>query len=202
MYPSDVDAPSTTDTPSRPGANPAGNTAAKTAASVRADDVDHAIDRLAARTTEARATSIGVLVWAYRTGRQLEAWLNEALEPFDLGTSDYGVLAALGFAGRRRQLAAGELSERLVQTTGGTTKTIQRLADRGLVQRAIDPDDGRRSLIELTDEGRDLSDRVLDSLAERVDADLSGLDQAGRVELLTALRALSVQLGERLGSGR
>lgn len=156
------------------------------------------IAHLADQTTAARATSVGVLVWAYQTGRQLEAWLNQALEEFDLGTSDYGVLAALGFSGRTRKLSAGELSDRLVQTTGGTTKTIQRLIDRGLVGRATDPDDGRRALIELTAAGQALADRVLESLAEKVDADLSGLDDVARADLLSALRALSVALSERM----
>ena len=161
-------------------------------------DIDGVIASLADRTTAARATSVGVLVWAYQTGRQLEAWLHEALEQFDLGTSDYGVIAALGFAGRQRRVSAGELSERLVQTTGGTTKTIRRLTARGLVRRASDPADGRRALIELTTEGRALADEVLEALAEKVDADLAGLDQAERADLLTALRGLSFALGERL----
>ncbi|MDH3706857.1 MAG: MarR family transcriptional regulator, partial [Acidimicrobiia bacterium] len=165
-------------------------------------DIDDAVAHLAEHTTAARATSVGVLVWAYTTGRQLEAWLNDALEPFDLGTSDYGLIAALGFAGRRRRLSAGELSERLVQTTGGTTKTIQRLTGRGLVQRAVDPDDGRRALIELTDAGATLADQVVEALAEKVDADLAELDQAERSDLLSALRALSTALGERLHARR
>ncbi|MGI9600580.1 MAG: MarR family winged helix-turn-helix transcriptional regulator [Acidimicrobiales bacterium] len=163
-------------------------------------DLDGAIDHLANHTTAARATSVGVLVWAYQTGRQLEAWLHDALEEFDLGTSDYGVIAALGFAGRRRQLSAGELSERLVQTTGGTTKTLQRLSERKLVRRVSDPDDGRRALIELTPEGHALAEQVLESLAEKVDADLAGLDQAERVDVLAALRGLSAALGERLAA--
>lgn len=165
-------------------------------------DIDAAIAHLADHTTTARATSVGVLVWAYISGRQLEAWLHDALEPFDLGTSDYGLIAALGFAGRRRRLAAGALSERLVQTTGGTTKTIHRLTDRGLVQRVVDPDDGRRVLIELTEAGAALSDQVVEALAEKVDADLAELDQAERADLLASLRALSIALGERLDARR
>jgi len=161
-------------------------------------ELDGAIAHLAQHTNAARATSVGVLVWAYQTGRQLEAWLHDALEEFDLGTSDYGLIAALGFAGRQRQLSAGELSERLVQTTGGTTKTIQRLMARGLVRRVDDPHDGRRALIELTADGHTLAEQVLEALAEKVDTDLGDLDQAERADLLGSLRGLSVALGERL----
>ena len=43
---------------------------------------------------------------------------------------------------------------------------------------------------------------MVEALAEKVDADLTELDQAERADLLASLRALSIALGERLDTRR
>ena len=86
-----------------------------------------------------------------RTGRQLESWLSVTLTVDGLDTSKVTALVTLLIAGEPYRRSAGELLSSLVQTNDGTTKTIRRLEERGLVMRVDDPDDGLRTLIELTD---------------------------------------------------
>ena len=139
-------------------------------------------------------TDAGILVWAYAVGRQLDAWLTDALDGTGLATSDYVALAGVTFARPGHLLSAGELSTWLVQTSGGATKTLQRLVDRGLVRRVADPDDGRRTLIEATSPGRRTAERVAVDLLARLDGDLTGLDDTRRRLVLEALRDLSSAL--------
>lgn len=144
-----------------------------------------------------RAT-IGVLVWVFRTGRQIEAWLADTLVTEGLDTSEYAALSALWLQGEPHRLAAGEIADRLVQTTGGTTKTVRRLEARGLVRRVADPDDGRRALIELTAAGLELARSTLDLVLDAFDLDIGDLDTAERSELGERVARLSLELNERL----
>ena len=143
-------------------------------------------------------STVEVLIWVFRTGRQLEAWLADTLATEDFDTSEFTALTALWFEGVPHRLAAGDISERLVQTTGGTTKTIRRLEERGLVCRVADPADGRRALIELTAAGHAKARSTLELVLEVFDLDIGDLDFAERSELGGRVARLSGELGERL----
>ena len=67
--------------------------------------------------------SVELLIWVFWAGRQLEAWLADTLSAEGLDTSEYAALSALWLNGAPHRLSAGEISDRLVQTTGGTTKS-------------------------------------------------------------------------------
>ena len=136
-------------------------------------------------------STIGVLVSVMRTGRQLESWLSATLASDGLDTSEFTALVTLLIAGEPYRRSAGELSSSLVQTTGGTTKTIRRLEERGLVMRVDDPDDGRRTLIELTDPGRALAESTLELVLDAFDLDIGDLGEAERHDLGTELAETS-----------
>lgn len=143
-------------------------------------------------------STIEVLIWVFRTGRQVEAWLADTLATEGLDTSEYAALSALWLDGAPHRLAAGQISERLVQTTGGTTKTIRRLEGRGLVRRIADPADGRRALIELTAEGHAVARSTLDLVLDAFDLEIGDLDTAERSELGDRVARLSGELDDRL----
>ena len=99
---------------------------------------------------------------------------------------------------RPHRLAAGEIADRLVQTTGGTTKTIRRLEDRGLIRRVDDPEDKRRVLIELTNAGAELARTSLELVLDAFDLDIGEIDVAERTELGARIARLSEELAERV----
>ena len=147
---------------------------------------------------EQHRSTIGVLVSVMRTGRQLESWLSATLASDGLDTSEFTALVTLLIAGEPYRRSAGELSSSLVQTTGGTTKTIRRLEERGLVMRVDDPDDGRRTLIELTGPGRALAESTLELVLDAFDLDIGDLGEAERHDLGAGLVRLSLELDDRL----
>jgi len=142
--------------------------------------------------------TVDVLIWTMLAGRQMEAWLSETLAARQLDTSSYFALSALWLAGPPHRMTTGELARRIVQTSGGATKTTQRLVGMGLVRRVADPDDGRRSLLELTHEGLSVARETLDVALEAFDAEIGALDEAEREGLAAAVQRLVVQLSERL----
>jgi len=106
------------------------------------------------------------LVRLSRLAQLMPAFQKHVLKPHDLTPTDYSILGALRRAGRPRQLMPGDLYNALGCTPGGLTKMIDRLVRRGLVERLVDREDGRRALIRLTKKGEVLGDRAFDDYNE------------------------------------
>lgn len=76
-------------------------------------------------------------------------------------------------------------------TKGAMTNTLQRLEARGLVKVSADPRDGRGKLVGLTDAGRDMRERCVDSvgpLLERLSREVSEPDVAAAMPVLETVR--------------
>lgn len=96
----------------------------------------------------------------------IDGFQQSVVGPFDLSAGDYGVLAALRRAGPPYALSPSHLYSRLQRSSGGITKILKRLEERGLVLRAPDPDDGRGSVVSLTDAGLEIQDQVFNAFLE------------------------------------
>ncbi len=93
----------------------------------------------------------------------IESFQQAVLSPFELSSGDYGVLAALRRAGGPYSLSPSKLYSRLDRSSGGLTKNLKRLEERGLVKRVSDPSDGRGSVVSLTRAGLDLQERIFNA---------------------------------------
>ena len=117
----------------------------------------------------------------------IETFQNEVVAPFDLSAADYSVLAALRRGGKPYALTPGKLYSRLQRSSGGMTKMVKRLEERGLVRRSPDPKDGRGSLVSLTRRGLATQERIFNAFLCASDDVLGPL---GRVRVREADRAL------------
>ncbi len=93
----------------------------------------------------------------------IESFQQAVLSPFELSSGYYGVLAALRRAGEPYQLSPSMLYSRLQRSSGGMTKILKRLEEQGLVARSPDPQDGRGSLVSLSEEGLEVQERVFNA---------------------------------------
>lgn len=103
----------------------------------------------------------------------------------------FSVLARLGHG----PLTPGELAEIERVTAPSMTKTINHLAEAGLVERRPHPDDGRQVLISRTPAGDDLFDRVAGQRDTWMSGQLSELSDAERAELRRVLPVLNKVAG-------
>ncbi|NEA09466.1 MarR family transcriptional regulator [Streptomyces sp. SID10692] len=101
-----------------------------------------------------------------------------------------------------RELTPGELARETFSSGAAVTKRLRALQERGLVDRRGDDRDRRVAHVRLTDEGRDLVDRLLPRQLAYERTVLAGLDDDGRGELGARLGELLVQLEGRLGGVR
>ncbi|MFC4020794.1 MarR family winged helix-turn-helix transcriptional regulator [Micromonospora sp. GCM10011542] len=134
--------------------------------------------------------------------QQLADLLDAALRPpfaaANLGNGEFDVLAALRREGEPYTLTAGQLSQRMLVTTGAVTKRVDRLIARGFVSRSVFEADARGRVVGLTPAGVALIDRLIeDHLANEaaVLRDLTDSERGGLERLLATLtRAIVSQL--------
>jgi DNA-binding MarR family transcriptional regulator len=100
----------------------------------------------------------GVIGRIHRVGMALTRELTAVYARFGLTEAEFDLLASLRRAGAPYSRPAGELAEHTMVTSGGLTKRVDRLVERGLVTRSGSDADGRRRLVALTDAGRALID--------------------------------------------
>lgn len=114
--------------------------------------------------------------WAARTGAAT-----------DLTSTQTMVLATVIVKG---PLGPSELArvERLNPTM--LSRVLRRLEEGGLIRRLSDPTDGRAVLVEATDAGRALHERIRAARSEELSAVLADLESDERAALLDALPVL------------
>ena len=104
----------------------------------------------ASTTPDARAAWHALLQVSSRMLREFDRRLGR---DHGIGVREFDVLITLDRPGGRG-LRMTELANAVMVTSGGLTRLVGRLEERGLVRRVQDPDDGRSFHALLTDDGR------------------------------------------------
>lgn len=171
---------------------------------IAVDDVErqhHAedeVDRIIAAWTRERPdldlAPLAVLSRVTRIARAVDGVRRGAFAGHGLETWEFDVLAALRRCGPPYTLSPGRLIAETGVTSGTMTNRLDRLVERGLIEREPDPKDRRSVAARLTDAGRVAVD---DALAELVTAErelLSDLTDDERQSLADLLRRLALVL--------
>jgi DNA-binding MarR family transcriptional regulator len=87
-------------------------------------------------------------------------------------------------------LAVGALAERMGVTPGATTRLVDGMIGRGWLERRRDPDDRRRVLLDLTEDGRGEAEYLRGITEEVVGAVVEELPEGERGAILGALQRL------------
>ena len=157
------------------------------------------MDRIAGQWHDVRpdvdVSPMAVIGRVSRLSRLIDKRLGENFARFGIEAWMYDVLATLRRQGEPYELTAGDLVRQSMVTTGAVTHRIDRLEQRGLVERAR-TDDRRKVIVRLTPAGRDLVDRVVgDHMGTERDI-LSPLTQRQEADLARLLRTVLVDLGD------
>src|SRR5690349_23524878 len=114
-----------------------------------------------------------------------DAFTAQAIEPWE-----FDVLAALRRAGRPYELSPGQLLRETMVTSGTMTNRIDRLTDRGFVERSPDPNDRRGVLVGLTPAGKNAVDGAFETLLSSERDLLAELSATERRQLADLLKRL------------
>lgn len=156
------------------------------------DEVDRIVDAWARERPDLDFSPLQVLSRVGRLARHLDRSRRTAFAASGLEPWEFDVLAALRRAGAPYQLSPKALLQQTLVSSGTMTNRIDRLVERGLVERRTDPHDGRGVLVSLTGLGLERADAAITGLlADEADL-LAGLSRADQERLSALLRKLSL----------
>jgi DNA-binding MarR family transcriptional regulator len=105
------------------------------------------------RGRRASDTELGAWRAFLRAGSASALAMDASLAPTGVSHSEYDVLVNVA-GGAREGVRPTDLAERVLLTKSGLTRLLDRLVDRGFIERHACPTDRRGQLIVLTAEGR------------------------------------------------
>lgn len=125
----------------------------------RNDSVDRAISEWEVQRPGEDFTAMAMFGRLSRIVMEQRAIFNHRHEIAGLTLSDFDVLATLSRT-QHQTLSAGEIANSSLLTLGAVSMRIDRLERDGKVRRTRSVDDRRIVLVSLTDEGRELIERI------------------------------------------
>ncbi|MGD9969136.1 MAG: MarR family winged helix-turn-helix transcriptional regulator [Sulfuricurvum sp.] len=117
------------------------------------------------------------------------------LEEFGLIESELDLLVSLLNAAQTdHTLSPTQLYDTLLFSSGGMTKMLKRLEERGLIERPNNPDDKRNKLVRLTSKGSEVALRAFNEILSYEHECFSVLDANEQETLNRLLNKLAVHL--------
>ena len=105
----------------------------------------------------------------------------------ELTPAEFAVLELLYHKGPQ---LLGEVQKKVLVSSGGVTYIVDRLADRGLLERRLCPSDRRARYAAITRKGKALMKQVFPRHAEAIRAAVAGLSEEEQVQARALLRKL------------
>ena len=162
------------------------------------DDVDLIIEAWQRERPDLDVTPLHALSRLTRFAQRLDRERRRSFALHGLATWEFDVLAALRRAGDPYALSPGSLGALTHVTSGTMTNRIDRLQERGLVDRQPDPSDRRGVRVVLTASGLAAVDSALQDLVGKEREILAPLTARERDELADLLRRLMDNAGQDL----
>jgi MarR family 2-MHQ and catechol resistance regulon transcriptional repressor len=106
-----------------------------------------------------------------------------------LTLTEFEILEALFSKG---QLLLGDVQRKILLSSGGVTYTVDRLVEKGLVERRECPSDRRARYAALTPKGETLMARIFPHHADRIEETMSVLTAREQDDLTASLRKLGL----------
>jgi len=162
------------------------------------DEVDELVEAWARELPDLDLEPVAVFSRIHRLARHLDLARREAFAAHEIESWEFDVLAALRRAGAPYELSPGRLLRATLVTSGTMTNRVDRLADRGFVERHPDPDDRRGVIVRLTREGKAAVDGAFTALIDAEKALLAELPASDQKALAGLLRRLLAPFGPDL----
>ena len=163
------------------------------------DAVDRLLEEWKGQRPELDCEALAIVVRVQLLGKLLQRDAEKALQPLRLKLWEYDVLSVLRRQGQPFQKSASALAAAAMLSSGAMTTRIDRLEERGWVQRQADPDDRRGVRVRLTPAGLAVIDQAIGARLEAAKQQLRVLTQPEREAVAGGLRKLL--LAQLTGSG-
>ncbi|NNC11356.1 MarR family transcriptional regulator [Planctomonas sp. JC2975] len=157
-----------------------------------ADEVARIVDAWERERPDLDFAPLQVLSRVDRLSKHLDRARRAAFGRSDLQSWEFDVLSALRRAGTPYRLSPKALLTQTLVSSGTMTNRIDRLVERGLVERQTDPNDGRGILVRMTAQGLTRVDAAITRLVDAEAELLRTLPAGEQTRLAGLLRKLSL----------
>jgi DNA-binding MarR family transcriptional regulator len=158
----------------------------------QSDEVDRIVEAWQRERPDLDFAPLQVLSRVKRLAIHLERARRSSFAHAELESWEFDVLSALRRAGAPHELSPKALLQQNLVSSGTMTNRIDRLEQRGLVERRIHPNDGRGVLVALTADGLARVDGAISQLLAAENDLLAALSSDDLGELTGLLRRLSI----------
>ena len=149
-------------------------------------------------STAAQARALKLFVVLSRAHNAIAAHARATMTDNGLTETEFAILEALFHKG---PLLLGEVQRKILLSSGGITYTVDRLAEKGLVERRDCPSDRRARFAALTPAGERLMAQIFPEHAAAIEQAVSGLSARDQEEATKLLRTLGLE-AEKLGAAK
>ncbi len=138
-----------------------------------------------------RTDASGIHLWLvlWKAFRSVEAHAHRHIAELDMCLSDFGVLEVLLHKG---PLNVKELGSKVMLTSGSMTAALDRLGERGLIEREEDAGDRRARVVRLTGAGTELIRAAFEDHKLAMEVAVAGVAKKDRKMLIDLLRELGL----------
>lgn len=144
-----------------------------------------------------KVTATAVWLVMNRATRSVQSYAEKSIAGLGTGTeiglTDFGILEMLLHKGA---LTMSAMAEKSLLANASMTSAIDRLEERGLVERTFPPNDRRVRLVQLTREGTRLARQLFNQHQGDMERLMEGLSQAERAQLRKLLKKVGLAAKE------
>lgn len=159
------------------------------------DGVDVILEQWRRERPDLDPSPMAVLGRLVRTAKAVEARQQLIFAKHGLDGGSFDVLATLRRTGHPYELSPQELTEAAMVTSSATAQRLNKLADRGLVSRTRDRQDGRGIRVRLTARGMEVIEDALPEHLATQQALLRGLNAAEQAQIIDLLQRIESNAG-------
>src|SRR6266478_2753282 len=144
-------------------------------------------------------SGVHVFLVLWKAASAVQSYAEESISELEMCGSDFAVLEALLHKG---PLPINEIGRKVLLTSGSITVAVDRLENKGLVERRAHGTDRRAKIVHLTKEGRKLITRAYAEHAADMERLASAsLTRAERKTLISLLKKIGFEAARALERG-
>src|SRR5213080_5575180 len=145
-------------------------------------------------------SGVHVFLVLWKAARAVESYAEKSITDLEMCGSDFAVLEALLHKG---PLPVNEIGKKILLTSGSITVAVDRLEQKGLVERRAHGTDRRARIVHLTKSGRKLIARAYaDHAADMERLASASLTRAERETLIRLLKKIGYEAAGCVRAGR
>ena len=160
----------------------------KAASNTKEDGLDRIVEQWQQQGVTEDLIPMAVLGRIARLTKYIEVVLLQCHAEFGLGQGEFDVLATLRRSGEPFTLSPSQLYQSMMLSSGAMTSRLDRLENKGLIEREHSKEDRRAVHVSLTAEGKALIDKALPHHIQCQSTLLTGVSTEDRPILLQILK--------------